>query len=222
MVRRMCAAPSAPLDTSMAQPTKWCDRAADHCMSREAFCDGMFELVDLWTQTIVADEYARLLVVTPPIAPVDDVYLVFVCNGAYLASLQIHKLPQAATFSNIGSLSRCDGPGGSESLTCACTFDHPSTFSTVVFLTFPVSCERTEQIGLARVMTVVTALVVVVIPRLVVMVQQTASEEIPVGQDWSVPRVPDTPALLPLTRRYPICCRMAARVAKTKPKLSAW
>ena len=26
-------------------------------MSREAFYDGIFELVDLWTQTVVPDEY---------------------------------------------------------------------------------------------------------------------------------------------------------------------
>ena len=33
-----------------------CDVLADNCMSREAFYDGVFELVDLWTQTVIPDE----------------------------------------------------------------------------------------------------------------------------------------------------------------------
>ena len=38
-----------------------CRVCADNCLSREAFYDGIFELVDLWTQTIFVDEYISFL-----------------------------------------------------------------------------------------------------------------------------------------------------------------
>ena len=33
----------------------------ENCMSKEAFYDGVFELVDLWTQTVIPDEYVSFL-----------------------------------------------------------------------------------------------------------------------------------------------------------------